>query len=72
MAEFIRICFTSELPPEGQANEITAGDRVICVANIGGAIIPDMMRWLWRDGPVSTDPNEMVERSFRQPHEAGR
>ena len=22
----------------------------------GGAILPDMMRWLWRDHPVSTDP----------------
>jgi enterochelin esterase-like enzyme len=33
----------------------------------GGAIMPDMMRWLWRDSPVSTDPNDMVERSFRQP-----
>jgi len=33
----------------------------------GGAIFPDMMRWLWRDGPVSTDPNDKTERSFRQP-----
>jgi len=33
----------------------------------GGAILPDMMRWLWRDGPVSTDPNDKVERAFRQP-----
>lgn len=33
----------------------------------GGAIMPDMMRWLWRDGPVSTDPNDKVERDFRQP-----
>jgi enterochelin esterase-like enzyme len=33
----------------------------------GGAILPEMMRWLWRDGPVSTDPNDMVERAFRQP-----
>ncbi len=33
----------------------------------GGAILPDMMRWLWRDGPVSTDLNDMVERSFREP-----
>lgn len=32
----------------------------------GGAILPEMMRWLWRDGPASTDPNDMVERSFRQ------
>ncbi len=33
----------------------------------GGAILPEMMRWLWRDGPVSTDPNDAVERGFRQP-----
>ncbi|HVK10946.1 MAG TPA: alpha/beta hydrolase-fold protein [Gemmataceae bacterium] len=33
----------------------------------GGAILPEMMRWLWRDGPVSTDPNDQVERAFRQP-----
>ncbi len=31
---------------------------------IGGAIMPEMMRWLWRDRPVSTDPNDTVERSF--------
>ena len=28
--------------------------------------MPEMMRWLWRDGPVSTDPNDMTERAFRQ------
>ncbi|MBO0857842.1 MAG: esterase family protein [Chloracidobacterium sp.] len=33
----------------------------------GGMILPEMMRWLWRDGPVSTEVNDMVERSFRQP-----
>jgi enterochelin esterase-like enzyme len=33
----------------------------------GGAIFPEMMRWLWRDGPVSTDPRDTVERSFREP-----
>jgi enterochelin esterase family protein len=33
----------------------------------GGMILPEMMRWLWRDGPVSTDVKDMVERSFRQP-----
>jgi enterochelin esterase family protein len=33
----------------------------------GGAILPEMMRWLWRDGPVSTDPTDAVERGFRQP-----
>jgi enterochelin esterase family protein len=33
----------------------------------GGAILPDMMRWLWRDQPVSTDVKDMVERSFNAP-----
>ncbi len=33
----------------------------------GGVAMPEMMRWLWRDGVVSTDPNDMVERSFREP-----
>jgi enterochelin esterase-like enzyme len=36
---------------------------------MGGAIFPEMMRWLWRDQPVSTDPNDKVERSFRNPTE---
>jgi len=33
----------------------------------GGAMIPEMMRWLWRDQAVSTDVNDSVERSFREP-----
>jgi enterochelin esterase family protein len=36
----------------------------------GGAILPEMMRWLWRDGPVSTDPDDEVERSFRKPKDS--
>ncbi len=35
----------------------------------GGAIFPSMMRWLWRDQPVSTDPNDAAERSFLGPAE---
>jgi len=31
----------------------------------GGAALPEMMRWLWRDYPRSSDPHDMVERSFR-------
>jgi enterochelin esterase family protein len=31
---------------------------------MGGAILPEMMRWLWRDHPVSTDPRNAVERSL--------
>jgi enterochelin esterase family protein len=33
----------------------------------GGAILPDMMRWTWRDHPVSTDHEDQVERSFNEP-----
>ncbi len=35
----------------------------------GGAILPDMMRWLWRDHPVSTDVKDAVERAFQRPLE---
>jgi enterochelin esterase-like enzyme len=31
---------------------------------MGGAILPEMMRWLWRDHPVSVDPKDTVERSL--------
>jgi enterochelin esterase family protein len=34
---------------------------------MGGPILPEMMRWLWRDHPVSTDVNDTVERSFNGP-----
>jgi len=30
-------------------------------------VFPEMMRWLWRDQPVSTDVHDMVERSFNTP-----
>src|SRR5688572_28978287 len=33
----------------------------------GGAIMPEMMRWLWRDHPVSVDPKNTLERSFNEP-----
>ena len=33
----------------------------------GGAIFPDMMRWLWRDHSVSVDVNDKVERAFNRP-----
>jgi enterochelin esterase family protein len=32
----------------------------------GGAVLPEMMRWLWRDYPRSSDPQNMAERSFRK------
>ncbi len=33
----------------------------------GGAIFPDMMRWLWRDHPASVYVKDSVERSFNAP-----
>ncbi len=35
----------------------------------GGAVLPDMLRWLWRDHPVSTDVTDTVERGFHKPPE---
>jgi enterochelin esterase-like enzyme len=33
----------------------------------GGMILPDMMRWLWRDAvPVTTDPKDLAERGFKE------
>jgi enterochelin esterase family protein len=34
---------------------------------MGGAILPEMMRWLWRDQALSTDVDDLVERSFNEP-----
>ena len=33
----------------------------------GGSILPGMLRWLWRDHPVSTDHSDTRERSFHDP-----
>jgi enterochelin esterase family protein len=33
--------------------------------SMGGAMLPEMMRWLWRDQPVSVDPLDTAERTFR-------
>ena len=34
---------------------------------MGGEIMPDMLRWLWRDHALSTDPKDMLERGFNEP-----
>lgn len=34
-------------------------------ARHGGAILPEMMRWLWRDHGTSTDPDDQLERSYQ-------
>lgn len=35
----------------------------------GGPLMPEMMRWLWRDHAFSLDPKDMKERSFAAPAE---
>jgi enterochelin esterase family protein len=37
--------------------------------DMGGAMLPEMMRWLWRDQAVSLDPHDTAERSFRKASE---
>jgi enterochelin esterase-like enzyme len=32
----------------------------------GGHLLPEILRWLWRDQSASTDPHDMTERSFRE------
>jgi hypothetical protein len=32
--------------------------------NYGGMILPEMMRRLWRDSPVSADLDDMLEKVF--------
>ena len=33
----------------------------------GGMMLPEMMRWLWRDHGTSTDPDDKEERAFNRP-----
>jgi enterochelin esterase-like enzyme len=33
----------------------------------GGMMLPEMMRWLWRDHGVSTDPQDKNERAYNRP-----
>jgi len=35
----------------------------------GGAIMPEMLRWLWRDHPVSVDPKDDAGRAYLKPAE---
>jgi enterochelin esterase-like enzyme len=37
---------------------------------MGGPMLPEMMRWLWRDHEFSSDPNDAVERSLNVPGSA--
>ncbi len=38
----------------------------------GGAIMPEMLRWLWRDYPRKDDPKDPSERTLLVPHDPSR
>jgi nitrite reductase (NADH) small subunit len=48
----IRLCAASELPAEGEAKEFTVGEKMVCVANVGGAISAMDNVCLHRGGPI--------------------
>jgi nitrite reductase (NADH) small subunit len=38
MSELVKICVRGQLPRPGEAKELSAGDRTLCIANINGVI----------------------------------
>ncbi len=48
----VRIAAKAELPPENQAREFTAGEKVICVANVDGEFCALDNVCLHRGGPL--------------------
>jgi nitrite reductase (NADH) small subunit len=52
MSNFVKLAAQSELPPEGEAKEFHLGDKVICVANVGGTISAMDNICLHRGGPL--------------------
>ena len=52
MASFTKIAFQSELPAAGEAKEFPCGDRVICIANVEGALSAMDNICLHRGGPL--------------------
>lgn len=52
MADFVKIATREQLPPEGQAREFPVGDKMICVANVGGTISAMDNVCLHRGGPI--------------------
>jgi len=48
----LRLCSTSELPPDGEAMEMVLNGRVICVAKAGGKVSAMDNVCLHRGGPL--------------------
>ena len=47
-----RLCAASDLPQEGEAREFSVGEKVVCVANVGGTISAMDNVCLHRGGPI--------------------
>ena len=52
MPSFTKIATQSELPAAGEAKEFPCGDRVICIANVDGALSAMDNLCLHRGGPL--------------------
>jgi len=52
MADFVRLCSKADLPDDGEAKEITIGEKVICVANVNGTVSAMDNVCLHRGGPL--------------------
>jgi nitrite reductase (NADH) small subunit len=52
MSDFVKLTTNSELPRNNEAKEFTVSDKVICVANVNGAITAIDNVCLHRGGPL--------------------
>jgi nitrite reductase (NADH) small subunit len=52
MPQLTRLCAASDLPQEGEAREFSVGEKVVCVANVGGTISAMDNVCLHRGGPI--------------------
>src|SRR3954468_8405887 len=48
----VRIAGKAELPPPGEAREFACGDKMVCVANVGGEITALDNVCMHRGGPL--------------------
>jgi nitrite reductase/ring-hydroxylating ferredoxin subunit len=52
MPQLTRLCAASDLPRDGEAREFSVGEKVVCVANVGGTISAMDNVCLHRGGPI--------------------
>ena len=52
MPEYVKLAAESELPPAGEAREVSCGNMPICVANVNGVITAMDNICLHRGGPL--------------------